>query len=286
MQTPPTPNTYDWWYDDARLVGLDFEDEQEVATYDARQGGSAERDRALLTDLGLKPHMTLADIGCGTGILAREAARMCRSVVAIDVSAAMLAAAKARAEGVDNLSFQRAGFLSFEAPEQGFDLVTAKNALHHLPDFWKAMALARIYAALKPGGRLYLRDVMFTEAPGELAQAAEGWIVWLSENTGYSRAEGACHIREEYSTFAWAIHEALLAAGVKSSSPQLDLRVRTLFGREGDHALDALKLKADAPPPPDRPGSAPNDAVAAVFDDAARNTRARTAEPRKRETQA
>ena len=50
-------------------------------------------------------------------------------------------------------------------------------------------------------------------------------------------------------------------------------------------ALDALKLKADAPPPPDRPGSAPNDAVAAVFDDAARNTRARTAEPRKRETQ-
>ena len=40
MQTP-TPNTYDWWYDDARQVGLDFEDEQEVATYDARQGGSA-----------------------------------------------------------------------------------------------------------------------------------------------------------------------------------------------------------------------------------------------------
>ena len=213
MQTPLTPNTYDWWYDDARQVGLDFEDEQEVATYDARQGGSAERDRALLSDLGLKPHMTMADIGCGTGILAREAARMCRSVVAIDVSAAMLAAAQARAEGLPNLSFQRAGFLSFEAPEQGFDLVTAKNALHHLPDFWKAMALARIHAALKPGGRRYLRDVMFTEAPGELAQAAEGWIVWLSENTGYSRAEGACHIREEYSTFAWAIARMLTDCG-------------------------------------------------------------------------
>lgn len=210
MQTRPT---YDWWYDDARQVGLDFEDEHEVATYDARQGGSAERDRALLIELGLAPPMTMADIGCGTGILAREAARMCRSVVAIDVSAAMLATAKSQAGGLDNLSFQRAGFLSFEAAPASFDLVTARNALHHLPDFWKAMALMRIFTALKPGGRLYLRDVMFAAPPGELAQAAEDWIVWLSENTGYSRAEGACHIREEYSTFAWAIERMLTDAG-------------------------------------------------------------------------
>ena len=175
-----TPQTYDWWYDDARQVGLDFEDEHEVATYDARQGGSAERDRALLAELGLKPHMAMADIGCGTGILARESAGMCRSVVAIDVSAAMLAAAEARADGLGNLRFQRAGFLSFEADAQSLDLVTAKNALHHLPDFWKAIALARIFAALRPGGRLYLRDVMFAVPPGELARAAEDWIVWLS----------------------------------------------------------------------------------------------------------
>ncbi|MBA4014242.1 MAG: SAM-dependent methyltransferase [Phenylobacterium sp.] len=211
----PTPQTYDWWYDDARQVGLDFEDEHEVATYDARQGGSAERDRALLTQLGLQPHMAMADIGCGTGILAREAAGMCRSVTAIDVSAAMLAAAQARAGGLANLSFQRAGFLSFEAKAQSLDLITAKNALHHLPDFWKAMALARIFAALKPGGRLYLRDVMFAVPPGELAEAAEGWIVWLSENTGYSRAEGACHVREEYSTFAWAIERMLTDTGYR-----------------------------------------------------------------------
>lgn len=205
--------TYDWWYDDIRQVGLDFEDDQEVATYDARQGGSAERDRALLSTLGLQPHMSLADIGCGTGILARAAASMCRSVVAIDVSAAMLAAAKARAGDLDNLTFQRAGFLSFEAAEQSLDIVTAKNALHHLPDFWKAIALARIFTVLKPGGRLYLRDVMFAVPPADLAQAAEGWIVWLTENTGYSRAEGACHIREEYSTFAWAIERMLTDAG-------------------------------------------------------------------------
>ena len=103
-------------------------------------------------------------------------------------------------------------------------------------------------------------------------------IVWPS-------AESSRHPSSMHAAYTWAIHEALRAAGVKSASPQLDLRLRNLFGREGDHALDTLKLKAEAPPRQQPPGSAPNDAVAAVFDDAVRNTRARTAEPRKRETQ-
>ena len=33
----------DWWYDDARQVGVDFADAQQVSTYDARQGGSSEK---------------------------------------------------------------------------------------------------------------------------------------------------------------------------------------------------------------------------------------------------
>lgn len=202
----------DWWYDDARQVGLDFEDEAEVATYDARQGGSAERDRRLLERLGLAPDMAIADIGCGTGILICEAARMCRLAVGIDVSGAMLAAAKARARdlGREGLTFQRAGFLSFAAADRTFDLITTKNALHHLPDFWKAMAFTRIHAALKPGGRLYIRDVVFDAAPHRLAETVEAWIVWLAANTGYTREEAACHVREEHSTFAWVIERLLI----------------------------------------------------------------------------
>lgn len=208
---------YDWWYDDRRQVGLDFEDADEVATYDARQGGSAEADRALLQRLGLSPDMTLADIGCGTGILVCEAARACRAAVGIDVSAAMLAVARGRAAdlGCANLTFQQAGYLSFEAADQTFDLITTKNALHHLPDFWKAMALARLHAALKPGGRLYIRDVMFTEPPHRLAAAVETWIDWLGTNTGYSRAEAAGHVREEHSTFAWVIERMLADCGFR-----------------------------------------------------------------------
>ncbi|WP_374569950.1 class I SAM-dependent methyltransferase [Phenylobacterium sp.] len=203
----------DWWYDDRRHLGLDFEDAAQVATYDARQGGDPARDRALLERLGLTAEMAMADIGCGTGLLACEAAAMCRQVQAIDVSAAMLAAARARAEaqGLENIAFQRAGFLSFEARD--LDLITTKNALHHLPDFWKAMALARMHGALKPGGRLYIRDVMFAAPPHRLAQAVEDWIGWLAANTGYSREEAASHVREEHSTFAWAIARMLADCG-------------------------------------------------------------------------
>lgn len=209
--------SYDWWYDDRRQVGLDFADEAQVATYDARQGGSAQRDNALLRRLGVTAGMDVADIGCGTGILICEAAGMCRSATGVDVSPAMLAAARARADalGRDNLTFQQAGFLSFEASENAFDLITTQNALHHLPDFWKALAIARIHAALKPHGRLYIRDVMFDAPPGRLAAVAEDWITWLAANSGYMREDGVTHVRDEYSTFSWAIDRMLRDAGFR-----------------------------------------------------------------------
>jgi ubiquinone/menaquinone biosynthesis C-methylase UbiE len=208
---------FDWWCDDARQVGLDFADAAQVASYDARQGGSAERDAALLRRLGLAAGMSLADIGCGTGILVCEAAGLGAQALGIDVSAAMLEAARARAArlGRSRARFLRAGFLSFEVPEASFDLITTKNALHHLPDFWKAMAMTRLYAALKPGGRLYIRDVIFNEPPHRLAAAAEAWVGWMAANTGYARAEAAGHVRDEHSTFGWVIERLLTDTGFR-----------------------------------------------------------------------
>jgi len=207
----------DWWYDDARQVGLDFEDAAQVASYDLRQGRSSADDRALLTRLSLGPDMAMADIGCGTGMLVCEAAAMCRSAVGVDISATMLAAASSRAGklGLENVVWRRGGFLSFLAAELSFDLVTSKNALHHLPDFWKALAFTRIRAALKPGGRFYLRDVMFAEPPDRLDEAVEAWFDWLAANTGYSRAEAASHIREEHTTFTWVIERMLTDSGFR-----------------------------------------------------------------------
>ena len=207
----------DWWYDDCRQVGLDFEDKEQVAGYDERQGNSAELDHALLQRLDLRPEMTMADIGCGTGVLVCEAATMGAAAVGIDVSATMLGVAKARAArlGRENLTFQRAGFLSFEVADGTFDLITTQFALHHLPDFWKALAFDRLHAALKTGGKLYIKDVIFNDSPHRLAEAAEAWVTWMSTNTGYKREDAACHVREEHSTFGLIIERLLTDCGFR-----------------------------------------------------------------------
>ncbi len=121
--------------------------------------------------------------------------------------------------------------------------------------------------------------------------------VWLTSFAGegldfelivWPTLESSRHPSSMRAAYTWAIHEALRAAGISNASPQLDLRLRSLFGREGDHALRALDMVDRASVTPREPiaDSPPNDAAAAVFDDAARNSRARDAEPRRRETQA
>lgn len=205
----------DWYYDDRRQVGLDFSDEAQAETYDARQGGSGDADRALLKRLGLKPHHAMADIGCGTGILACEAAFMCDQAIGIDISEAMLSRARARAAsmGAHRVRFVEASFLSFDLADESVDLVTTKNALHHLPDFWKGIALSRIARALKPGGRLYLRDVSFPCHPRDAPALVEGWAAFMAANTGYSREDVATHVRDEHSTYGWVMEGLIERSG-------------------------------------------------------------------------
>ena len=60
-----------------------------------------------------------------------------------------------------------------------------------------------------------------------------------------------------HAAYTWAIADALDAAGIEIPFPQTDLRLRSVFGREGDDALKVLGLgehmhKAPAEPPPSK----------------------------------
>ena len=206
-----------WYYDDMRQVGVDFEDDDQVQRYDDRQLATAADDNHLLDDLDVAANHVVADIGCGTGILAVETAKRVHLVHAVDVSAIMLNHAQARATNscLSNIRFHHAGFLSVEFDENSLDLVTSKYALHHLPDLWKGLALHRLYRALKPGGRLFLRDVVFSATPAEFGGVAEDWTAWMEANTGYAPEEIAGHIRDEHSTYAWIMEGLIRAAGLR-----------------------------------------------------------------------
>ncbi len=205
----------DWYYDDLRQVGLDFEDPALVARYDEAQGGTLEAERALADYLIWDQGLAAADIGCGTGLLVAALAERCASVLAVDVSATMLAVVRRRCEraGLTNVELLRGGFLSAALPDASLDLITSQYAFHHLPDFWKAAALARLYAALRPGGRLFLADVVFDCGPEAIPTAVEGWADWMAREAGYSRAEVATHVREEHSTFDWIMRGLIRRSG-------------------------------------------------------------------------
>jgi putative AdoMet-dependent methyltransferase len=207
----------DWAYNDLQHVGVDFADPVQVATYDARQRSTDAAAAQLLQALGVKPGDVLADIGCGTGVLACQAALLGCQVRAVDISEGMLSAARQRAErlGAQGMQFERAGFLSFASAPGSLDVVTTQYALHHLNDVWKVVALQRIHRALKPGGKLLLKDVVYSCEPDELSPTIEAWLTWMQQERGYSREENVAHVRDEHSTFAWIMEGLIERAGLR-----------------------------------------------------------------------
>ena len=200
----------DWYYNERRQIGLD----RAVASIYDGYDNSDLRARTALKTLGVEKGWRVADIGCGNGILACEAALMGAEVDAIDISPAMLALAEIQARDRKvAIRTQAAGLLSFDYQPDSYDLIVSEFALHHLPDFWKAVALARIFAALKPGAKFYLRDIVFVSTPDGEERNVEQWADFSIKNHDFDRDSVVTHMRDEYSTFGWVIERMLADTG-------------------------------------------------------------------------
>ena len=107
----------------------------------------------------------LLDVGCGAGHTALAFAPRVASVVALDLTPAMLeqAARLAAERGIANVSFERGDAAALPFPDASFDLVTSRLAAHHVsrPD-----AMVREVArVLAPGGVFLLVDTVAPEDP-------------------------------------------------------------------------------------------------------------------------
>ncbi|WP_425905760.1 methyltransferase domain-containing protein [Nitrobacter sp. TKz-YC02] len=202
----------DWFYSERGRIGLDSLIAARSAIYDHDDSGS--RARATLAKLGVRPGWRIADIGCGTGTLACEAARMGAEVYAVDIAPAALALAEAQArDGNIAIRTQAAGLLSFALASDSLDLVVSEFTLHHLPDFWKAVALSRMFRVVKPGGQLFLRDIVFVREPDGSDRTVEQWAEFNINNHDFPSGEVASHMRDEHSTFGWVIERMLKDVG-------------------------------------------------------------------------
>jgi ubiquinone/menaquinone biosynthesis C-methylase UbiE len=210
--TPPT-----WEFDETGHAGAEHLDPQYVAGYDRKAGTDPDDDVAVLRRAGVNEHSTVVDLGAGTGTFAVAMAPWCREVIAVDVSAPMLAETRARCAqlGLDNVRCVEAGFLSYEHRGPPVDAVYSRNALHHLPDFWKSVALSRVAALLAPGGVLRLRDLVYSFEPADAAAVLERWFAGASATgeVGWTRAELEEHVRTEYSPYSWMLEPMLERCG-------------------------------------------------------------------------
>src|SRR3974390_1802601 len=109
----------DWYYTQRRRIGID----STVASLYDRHDDSDLRARAALSMLGVKRGWRVADIGCGNGVLACEAALMGAEVEAIDISPAMLALTEIYTrDRRAAVRTQPAGLLSFAYAPNSYDL--------------------------------------------------------------------------------------------------------------------------------------------------------------------
>jgi ubiquinone/menaquinone biosynthesis C-methylase UbiE len=207
-----------WMIDELAHAGPEHLDPGFVAGFDRKQGSpDFSADVGVLAAHGAGQEATVVDLGTGTGRFALAAAPRVRRVVAVDVSAAMLAEARGRAAaaGLANVECVQAGFLSYQHAGPPADAVFTRNALHQLPDLWKALALQRIAAMLRPGGVLRLHDLIFDFQPADAGAVLGRWLDSGAADpaSGYTREDYAEHLRTEYSTFRWLLEPMLNAAG-------------------------------------------------------------------------
>ncbi|WP_419994603.1 class I SAM-dependent methyltransferase [Streptomyces boninensis] len=211
--------TTTWMINELDYAGPEHLDPAFVEGYDRKQGYLPDIDEELaaLTRHGLSADSVLVDFGAGSGRVPLAAAKVCRRVVAADVSPAMNAYLRDRAKeaGADNLEVVQAGFLTYEHQGEAPDVVYTRNALHQLPDFFKALALTRIAQLLRPGGILRLHDLVYDFEPSEADDRFAAWFAGASDDpaVGYTAEDYAEHIRTEYSTFRWLLEPMLERAG-------------------------------------------------------------------------
>jgi SAM-dependent methyltransferase len=214
----------DWFINEIGHAGSEHLDPEYVAGYDRKAATDPAEDLAILQERGLDETHTLVDLGAGTGTFALAAAPFCRRVVAVDVSRPIfdVLEEKLAHAGVGNVETVHAGFLSYEHHGEPADFVYSRHALHHLPDFWKVVALNRIAAMLRPGGVLLLRDLVYSFDPDETERVIESWLSGASGDAavGWTRDELATHVREEYSSFSWLLEPMLERSGFRIQDVQ------------------------------------------------------------------
>ena len=131
---------------------------EKLATGLASQSRDArQKPKELVAALGIKPGMTVADVGTGGGYMLKHlsgAVGESGTVYAQDVFPDFVESAKKTAAGLTNIKYVIGNAKSAELPANSQDVILVLDAYHHFD--YPAQMLASLRQALKPEGRLVI----------------------------------------------------------------------------------------------------------------------------------
>ena len=172
---PPLTEYYGSEKDRRGWVGEQFD--KTATDYDRMEailglGTGSNYRRSTLVLAGLKPGMTVLDVGMGTGLVARQAADIVGDptlVTGVDPSPGMIQSAKlpAGVKVVEGRAEQ------IPLPDGEFDFLSMGYALRHISDL--SVAFTEFYRVLKPGGIVCILEI--TPPKGKIAFAITKWYI-------------------------------------------------------------------------------------------------------------
>ena len=199
-------------YNEKKPISGTFLDYERAKKWDERNGklenNHLEKSRTIASSLKLNPQSIIADLGCGSGFFTVELSKYCKQVFAVDISPVMLKLLdeKIQANGINNIFCVNKGILEYLSVPNPVDAFILQVSFHHLPDFWKAVAIYHMARSLNSGGMIYLSDVIFSFPVSEYTTHFREMISFIGSkgDDGLTR-DAENHLLEEYSTFDWIV---------------------------------------------------------------------------------
>jgi ArsR family transcriptional regulator len=105
----------------------------------------------------LNPDSVVGDLGAGTGAFSEMLAPFVGKVVGVDRSEEMLAAARLRLEGRDNVDLRQGDLEELPVADCELDVAVLALVLHYVVD--PARVFAEVHRALRPGGQVIVVDM-------------------------------------------------------------------------------------------------------------------------------
>lgn len=149
--------------------------------------------QSLIRAASLRPGERVLDVGCGTGVIARLAAREVRpggTVAGLDPNPGMLGVAAAVVPSELGIEWHQASAESMPLPDGAFDVVLCQMALQFIPD--RGQALGEMHRVLADGGRIALNVPGPAGPPFELLIDAMARHIG-NEAAGFVRTVFALH---------------------------------------------------------------------------------------------